>query len=51
MSVRSNENDQQQNAEVTMRCPRCGEAEVPQGLYCMKCGYIPDWRGRGGQVK
>jgi hypothetical protein len=44
MSISTNTDHQEREEEGRMRCQRCESETIPEGLYCIRCGYIPDWR-------
>ena len=51
MSISTNTDHEKRETEVKVRCPRCESERIPGGLYCMNCGYIPDWRNSNGRAE
>ncbi len=49
MSISTNTDHEKRKTEVKVRCQECESETIPEGLYCMNCGHIPDWRSSNGR--
>ena len=51
MIISTNTDHERREMEVKVRCQRCEGETIPEGLYCMNCGYIPDWRSSNARAE